>query len=480
MSNLNTVLEEISSIDQALDALAKALLPLDKRKSLRNELKSLNTIIEEERRKEQTLDQRVHLKNLLTNRQNILQQLHDNEALLKQRTELLEKRSDEFEKYRFYVQQIDQAEECVRQIAQYASNSSSALRLVVQGILAVDLRNFSTLSQFETFKQSVYKCEEARKYIQWIQNNLVRFENIKTATKNFVAMNLRKLSTLSELQSLKKYACQKAGFSNEILYQLSSADKIKSGISEQFNRQLNLFIDLFSEFLDADKTICWLICFHEIYQSLVIQLSDNWSIRYPQFENIMSKEASVEQYVCLEFSASSKECFQFACWLLNNNILTSDIEGAMQQIESDITATQKDNEVSKFRAMMLSKCSKTATSITLEIIDGYDGIEFEKFVGTLFESDGYKVSYTLASNDKGIDIIARRNGVSIGIQCKCYSSKVGISAVQEVFSGKNFYTLDKALVVTNNYFTTAAKDLAVSTGVILWDRDILRARTDLL
>ena len=122
----------------------------------------------------------------------------------------------------------------------------------------------------------------------------------------------------------------------------------------------------------------------------------------------------------------------------------------------------------------------TRDSITIEKVDKYSGAEFEAFIGSLFEADGYQIEFTQASNDKVIDVIAKRNGISIGIQCKRYSSAVGISSVQEAFSGKNFYSLDKALVVTNNTFTKAAKDLADSTDVVLWDRDILNAKIRLL
>lgn len=371
-------------------------------------------------------------------------------------------------------------EECTQHAIHCAASFSSALSFVIKGTLAVDFRRFSTISQFESFKQSIGILERSARYIQYIQNNSVKFADIKTAAKNFVAMNLRELSTLSSLDSYQVYTCKKAGFSGEILLQLSSSGKIPSEITESLKHQSELFVDLLSEFLEVETSIRWFICFHEVYQNVILQLSDNWSGRYPQFENSMSEKAAVEQYICLEFVTSSKECFQFACWLLNNNILTGDIRTVMQQIESDIAEAQKSREVSKFRATMLSKSPKKAASVTLQIIDSYSGIEFEKFIGTLFEFDGYKISYTLASNDKGIDIIASRNGISIGIQCKCYSSTVGISAVQEVFSGKNFYSLDKALVVTNRSFTKAAKSLAEATGVVLWDRGILEAKISLL
>ena len=102
-----------------------------------------------------------------------------------------------------------------------------------------------------------------------------------------------------------------------------------------------------------------------------------------------------------------------------------------------------------------------------------NGLEFEKFIAELFSKMGYESEITKASGDQGIDVIASKNGNKIGIQAKCYSSSVGNKAVQEAVAGKNHYRLDKAIVVTNNFFTDAAQQLAQSNSIILWDRNIL-------
>ena len=46
----------------------------------------------------------------------------------------------------------------------------------------------------------------------------------------------------------------------------------------------------------------------------------------------------------------------------------------------------------------------------------------------------------------------------------------------EAFAGSKYYKCNKALVVTNNYFTKGAIELAEANGVILWDRDELEKR----
>jgi HJR/Mrr/RecB family endonuclease len=119
---------------------------------------------------------------------------------------------------------------------------------------------------------------------------------------------------------------------------------------------------------------------------------------------------------------------------------------------------------------------KQEVKYTIEDIDIMDGKEFEEFIALLFSKLGYLTEVTKSSGDQGIDIIAEKNGKKIGIQAKCYSHSVTNTAVQEVVAGKNHYNLDKVIVVTNNYFTKSAIELAESNNVVLWDRNILKEK----
>jgi len=105
-----------------------------------------------------------------------------------------------------------------------------------------------------------------------------------------------------------------------------------------------------------------------------------------------------------------------------------------------------------------------------------DGIEFEHFVADLFNKMGYTATVTKASGDQGIDVIAEKEDRKLGIQAKCYSSAVTNKAIQEVVAGLSHYKLDKGIVVTNNYFTDSARELAMSNNIILWDRTMLKEK----
>lgn len=106
--------------------------------------------------------------------------------------------------------------------------------------------------------------------------------------------------------------------------------------------------------------------------------------------------------------------------------------------------------------------------------DNMDGHTFEHYCADILSKNGfYNVEVTRGSGDQGIDIIAHKDGVKYGIQCKCYSSDIGNKAVQEAFSGKTFYGCHVAAVLTNRYFTKSAKELSENNKVLLWDRDKL-------
>lgn len=105
------------------------------------------------------------------------------------------------------------------------------------------------------------------------------------------------------------------------------------------------------------------------------------------------------------------------------------------------------------------------------------GIEFEEFLKAHFQSLGYRVTLTQASHDYGADLILKdRNGEKTAVQAKKYSGKVGIKAVQEISGAVGYYGADKAIVVTNSYFTSSAVQLAKSNAVELWDRNQLIQR----
>lgn len=106
--------------------------------------------------------------------------------------------------------------------------------------------------------------------------------------------------------------------------------------------------------------------------------------------------------------------------------------------------------------------------------DYMDGHQFEYFCADTLKRNSFaNVEVTRGSGDHGVDILAEKDGITYAIQCKCYSSNIGNSAVQQAHTGKSLYHRDIAVVMTNRYFTTQAIEEANALGVKLWDRDKL-------
>jgi restriction system protein len=108
-------------------------------------------------------------------------------------------------------------------------------------------------------------------------------------------------------------------------------------------------------------------------------------------------------------------------------------------------------------------------------MDDMEGHDFEFFCAELLKANGFRcVEVTQGSGDFGIDIIAYdMRGLKYGIQCKRYGSNVGWHAVEEARAGAEYYGCDRAVVMTNNYFTRQAVEGAQKINVELWNRDVL-------
>lgn len=95
--------------------------------------------------------------------------------------------------------------------------------------------------------------------------------------------------------------------------------------------------------------------------------------------------------------------------------------------------------------------------------------EYELFVGSHLYRFGFvRIEHTGKTGDFGADLIGFDiYGRKAVIQCKHYSKPVGVKAVQEVISAREYYRAIRAIVVTNSTFTKAAKHLATRCGVEL-------------
>ena len=107
-------------------------------------------------------------------------------------------------------------------------------------------------------------------------------------------------------------------------------------------------------------------------------------------------------------------------------------------------------------------------------LDEMEGHDFEYYCAELLKRRGFvDVVVTKGSGDYGIDVLAEKDGVTYGIQCKAYTSPVGVKAVQEAYAGKEYYDRMVGAVLTNQYFTRPAVEASKKLKILLWDRGYL-------
>jgi restriction system protein len=138
--------------------------------------------------------------------------------------------------------------------------------------------------------------------------------------------------------------------------------------------------------------------------------------------------------------------------------------------------------------------------ISMEEIDNFGGGDpkkggfiFESYVAGLYRRMGYEAKtiselkrlglVKTKGFDQGADVIVDyyegNKKVRAVIQCKHYKNKVGNAAIQEVKAALSLYKGDVGIVLTNNYFTEAAIELASANNVQLINRDKLSQMVEL-
>lgn len=121
-------------------------------------------------------------------------------------------------------------------------------------------------------------------------------------------------------------------------------------------------------------------------------------------------------------------------------------------------------------ARMYRFVSRIITNLRLSDVDAMDGLDFEKYVANLLKQQGYSNVSLTEQYDYGVDIIATRDGIRWGIQVKRYSGLVKAEAVRQVVTGLRVYGCDRAMVITNSFFSRVAVQLADSNNCVLVDR----------
>ncbi len=194
--------------------------------------------------------------------------------------------------------------------------------------------------------------------------------------------------------------------------------------------------------------------------------------------SILNFKADIDTYGS-RFSEENKEFsmaqFRYLCneCKMTDLLLQSDVRmnSSTPSLLSECEIAEISRRETAWRSNMTSP---DYVQDALGKVDAMSGVEFELWCANLLKDSGFiNVSMTKVSGDQGVDILAENNGVKYAIQCKCYSSDLGNTPIQEVNTGKTIYHCHVGVVMTNRHFTVGAKNAANATGVLLWDRDKL-------
>ena len=133
-------------------------------------------------------------------------------------------------------------------------------------------------------------------------------------------------------------------------------------------------------------------------------------------------------------------------WHISNS-KEREIRTQFMDLNLDNAVEKYNKEVSEYE-YYLKKCS-------IDFWNSLDGFEFEKEIAKLYRKQGYDATVTSATGDGGVDIILRRNGERIAVQCKHHAKPVGpndVRALQGVVAAQNY---SKGIFVSLNGYTSS-------------------------
>jgi restriction system protein len=120
------------------------------------------------------------------------------------------------------------------------------------------------------------------------------------------------------------------------------------------------------------------------------------------------------------------------------------------------------------------------------LLDQQDGLatiralswsRFEGLIGEAYRQEGYSVSRPSGSGpDGGIDLVLRKDGNTLLVQCKQWKSwKVGVKVIREMYGVMTDRKAHGAIIVTSGIFTQEARAFAEGKPIDLVEGEQLAA-----
>ncbi len=128
-----------------------------------------------------------------------------------------------------------------------------------------------------------------------------------------------------------------------------------------------------------------------------------------------------------------------------------------------------DDELGFVEQHVMELCASLHVQDASQSREATTGREFEFDCAQVLLRRGWSVQVCGGPGDQGLDIIATKDCVSVGIQCKLHAGPVGNSAVHQAAHGSMYHKTHYAVVVSRSGFTDAARDAAQRTQTLLVD-----------
>lgn len=105
-----------------------------------------------------------------------------------------------------------------------------------------------------------------------------------------------------------------------------------------------------------------------------------------------------------------------------------------------------------------------------------DGWEFEEEAARVLRLNGYKTEVTKKTSDGGVDLILYKEGKKYIVQCKHYTSSVGVSVARELNGLRDDFRADGLILIASSGVTKSCQDFIKNKPYFkIWDlEDIIR------
>jgi len=152
----------------------------------------------------------------------------------------------------------------------------------------------------------------------------------------------------------------------------------------------------------------------------------------------------------------------------------------MKRIEETSRKTIYEERMRQARKRILDFINRTKQAKEIMLSTNFalmSPFDFEDFVANLFNTIGYETEVTKKTGDYGIDVIAKKEGEIMAIQCKKYQEGNHVSnrEVQRLLGSMQLKDLkaNKGILITTSDFTKQAYFQAEDTPIELWNKEML-------